>query len=119
MKKGNRHFYSNAYKRKFVRLSTVYEISRLCDCNSVCVLKFSSSTDGVVAIVQLLSTCSLPILEFSFTTLSDAPQDIKDIVFQQAFYSAVRPAVIRNEILFSQMLSPCVVVKNIDPKIML
>ena len=76
-------------KESLLDSANVYEILRLCDCNFVCVVKFSSSTDGVVAIVQLLTTCGLPILEFSFATLSDVPQNIKDIVFQQAFYSGV------------------------------
>ena len=113
---GKTRFYSRAYARVKNR-SSVYRIVTTKGCIFADVLEFQLCDGVIIAKVVLLNVCIIPLLNILNMNLVNVPPHVIDIVSNQSYYYFVRNSDEISTIRCTKLLYPCVVFKNVHPRI--
>ena len=113
---GKIRHYSRAYTTAKNR-SSVYRIVTTKGFIFADVLEFQLCDGVIIAKVVLLNICNIPLLNILNMNLLHVPPHVIDIVSNQNYYYFVRNSEEITTIQCTKLLHPCVVFKNIHPRL--
>lgn len=110
---GGKRFLSRAYKRLSPRMSTIYEVSPTKEGYIfVDVINFRMSDGSIVADVEYLANRNISLLQFDESVFPTVPLSVLNVVKEQTFFFAASHCKVKDTILLSRLLNPCVVSRN-------